>query len=393
MTGRTLAIVGAGIGGLTAALTLARQGHKVSIVERRTGFTEVGAGLQLSPNASRILLDLGLGPALRRVVTEPDRVVIRSLRSGREIGRIALGTFMRERFDAPYWVVHRADLQTLLLDAVRSLPNIRLIMGRTVESIADGPDQVSLAMVSANRAREALTVDAIIGADGVWSKIRQALGDRDEPNFRNAIAWRTTIDREAAPAELTGNETGLWLGTQGHVVHYPIAGGKLINIVAIEKSAAPVEGWSAPGHGEALLSHYRSAAPALRGLLGEAREWLRWSLFDHPAGRLARGRIALLGDAAHPVLPFLAQGAALAIEDAAALGALLGDPQADIAQSFRTYEEKRRGRVRQVQDHARRNDRIYHAGGLIAFGRDQIIRHLGPKGMTDRYAWLYGYRG
>lgn len=393
MSARSFAVVGAGIGGLTAALVLARQGHAVTLVERRTGFAEVGAGLQLSPNASRILLGLGLGPALRRVASEPDRVVIRGIRSGREIGRIALGSFMRERFGAPYWVVHRADLQTVLLDAVRSLPTIRMIMGRTVDSIADEPDRASLVMTSGNGTREGLEADGIIGADGVWSKIRQALGDTAAPTFRNAIAWRTTVDRLAAPAALAGNETGLWLGSRGHVVHYPIAGGAKINIVAIEKSASPVEGWATPGDRNAILAHYGFAAPVLRALLSTATEWLRWSLFDHPAGRLARGRIALLGDAAHPVLPFLAQGAALAIEDAAALGNLLQDPQADIAQSFEAYEAQRRDRARQVQDHARRNGRIYHAGALVAFGRDRVIRHLGPEGMVERYGWLYGYGG
>ncbi|MGO4573915.1 FAD-dependent oxidoreductase [Microvirga sp. 2TAF3] len=392
MAGFSIAVVGAGIGGLTAALALARQGHAITLIERRTGFSEVGAGLQLSPNASRILIDWGLGPALRRVVTEPERVIIRSIRSGRQIGQIALGAFMRERFGAPYWVVHRADLQTILLDAVRSEPTIRMVMGRKVEDIADGPDRASLTTVTASHVRETLTADAIIGADGVWSRVRQALGDTQAPTFRGYIAWRTTIDRSAAPPELAGNETGLWLGSRGHVVHYPIAGGKLINIVAIEKSATPVEGWSAPGNREDLLAQYRTAAPALRKLLAEPQEWLRWSLFDHPVGRLAQGRIALLGDAAHPVLPFLAQGAALAIEDAATLSALLGQAPSDIQPAFAAYEARRHERARQVQEHARRNGRIYHAGGLIAFGRDQVMRHLGPAGMTDRYAWLYGFR-
>ncbi|MBZ6075484.1 FAD-dependent monooxygenase [Microvirga puerhi] len=393
MTGRSIAVVGAGIGGLTAALVLARQGHAITLVERRTGFTEVGAGLQLSPNASRILLELGLGPALRRVASEPDRVVIRRIRSGREIGQIALGGFMRERFDAPYWVVHRADLQTALLDAVRSLPNIRIVMGRTVEAVADEGERAVITVASANGNHDTLAAEAVIAADGVWSKIRKTLGDTAAPIFRNAIAWRTTIDWRAAPAELAGNETGLWLGSHGHIVHYPIAGGTRVNIVAIEKNPTPVEGWAAPGRREDLLAHYRSAAPVLRALLGEAKEWLRWSLFDHPAGRLAQGRIALLGDAAHPVLPFLAQGAALAIEDAATLGALLGEQQIDVGQSFKAYNALRRDRARKVQEHARRNGRIYHAGGLVAFGRDRFIRHLGPTGMTERYAWLYGYRG
>jgi salicylate hydroxylase len=394
----SIAVVGAGIGGLTAALALARQGHAITLVERRTGFSEVGAGLQLSPNASRILLGLGLGAALRRVATEPQRVVVRAIRAGKTIGQVALGPFMRERFGAPYWVVHRADLQTILLDAVRSDPSIRLVMGRNVEAVEDGEIQARLTWTSAGGARDAVAADMIVGADGVWSKVRQALGDRTPPAFRGTIAWRATLERKAAPAELAGNETGLWLGPQGHVVHYPIAGGRLVNVVAIERSPAPVEGWAAPGNRDELLQHYASAAPALRTLLSRPQEWLRWSLFDHPAGRLAKGRIALLGDAAHPVLPFLAQGAALAIEEAATLafllgqGAFLGQDRPDVPQTLAVYETQRLARANRVQKEARKNGRIYHAGGVVAFGRNQVMRHLGPEGMTQRYDWLYGFR-
>ena len=392
MSGLSIAVVGAGIGGLTASLALARRGHAVTLVERRTGFSEVGAGLQLSPNASRTLIRLGLGAALRRVVTEPQRVVVRAIRSGKPIGQVALGAFLRERFEAPYWVVHRADLQTILLDAVRSDPAIRLVMGRSVEAVEDGPDGVRLDWLSAGGARDTHAADLIVGADGIWSKVRQALGDRTGPAFRGYVAWRATLARNAAPAELAGDETGLWLGRHGHVVHYPIAGGRLVNVVAIERTSTPVDGWAAPGRRDALLEAYASAAPALRALLSGPAEWLRWSLFDHPAGRLAGGRIALLGDAAHPVLPFLAQGAALAIEDAATLASLLGSERPDMARALAAYEAQRLARVRRVQTEARRNGRIYHAGGLVAFGRDQVMRRLGPEGMTRRYDWLYGFR-
>jgi len=392
VSGLSIAVVGAGIGGLTAALALARQGHAITLVERRTGFSEVGAGLQLSPNASRVLIQLGLGAALRRVATEPQRVVVRAIRSGRPIGEVALGSFMRERFEAPYWVVHRADLQTILLDAVRSEPSIRLIMGRMVEEVRDGPAEAALTWVSASGARESHRADMAIGADGVWSKVRQALGSNKSPTFRGYVAWRGTFERSAAPDALSGDETGLWLGSQGHVVHYPIAGGKLVNVVAIERTPSPVDGWAAPGNRAVLLARYASAAPALRALLGQPQEWLRWSLFDHPAERLAGRRIALLGDAAHPVLPFLAQGAAMAIEEAATLASLIGQAPSDIPQMLAAYEKQRLKRAARVQVEARRNGRIYHAGSVIAFGRDQVMRHLGPEGMTRRYDWLYGFR-
>jgi len=388
----SIAIAGAGIGGLTAALALARRGHAITIIERRTGFTEVGAGLQLSPNASRILIDLGLGAPLRRVVTEPPRVVVRDLGSGRPIGAVALGAFMRERFGAPYWVVHRAELQTILLDAVRSTPSVRLVMGRTVETVENRADRAELTFVTGNGARESAAFDAVIGADGIWSSVRQSLGDRKKPGYRGSIAWRATIDRSRAPAELAGDETGLWLGRRGHVVHYPVSGGRLINIVAIAKSATPVEGWAAPGQGRDLLAGYANAAPALLKLLAEPEQWLRWSLFDHPVASLAKERVALLGDAAHPILPFLAQGAAMAIEDAAALASLLDADAQTVPSAFSAYDRQRRDRVSKVQQAARQNGRIYHMGGLMGFARNQVMRRLGPEGMTARYAWLYGFR-
>jgi salicylate hydroxylase len=258
--------------------------------------------------------------------------------------------------------------------------------------VENGSSQASLTWVSAGGTRETLTADVIVGADGVWSKVRQQLGDRTPPTYRGYVAWRTTFERRAAPAELAGDETGLWLGSQGHVVHYPIAGGRLVNVVAIERTQTPVEGWAAPGRREDLLARYASAAPALRDLLALPQEWLRWSLFDHSTERLAKSRVTLLGDAAHPILPFLAQGAAMAIEDAATLASLLRDTPADIPDVLSVYEKQRLGRAARVQKEARTNGRIYHAGALIGFGRDRVMRHLGPEGMTKRYDWLYDFR-
>jgi salicylate hydroxylase len=386
---RPVAIVGAGIGGLTAALALSRRGRPTVVLERRTALDESGAGLQLSPNASRVLLDLGLGPALRRVATEPPCVVIRRAASGADIGVVALGASLRERFGAPYWVVARADLHHILLDAVRGRPDVRLLVGHVVASVADG---AAAAMLTIDKAggRETLEADAAVGADGLWSEMRRALGDGRAPSYRGAVAWRATMSRNDVPSELSGDETGLWLGRGSHVVHYPIAGGQVVNVVAIHGRPKPVEGWSAPGDPSELLAAFGPLAPPLRHLLEAPEAWRLWSLHDLPVKVMAKGRTALLGDAAHPVLPTLAQGAALAIEDAACLSRALSDG-ASVAPALARYAASRLRRVQKVQREARRNRSVYHLPWPASLARDLVIRRLGPERMSGRYTWLYGW--
>lgn len=385
-----IAIVGAGIGGLTSALAFSGRGHEITLLERRTGFGETGAGIQLSPNATRILLDLGLGPALQRTACEPSGVRIRSLRSGAEIGRVALGTGMRDRFGAPYLAIARADLHTALLDAVRSRPDIRLLFGRGAQDVTNGADEAVIHAGSAGGQQGTLAADLIIGADGLWSRVRRSLGDTREPKPAGYAAYRATLPASARPSGLDPDETGLWLGPGGHAVLYPVAGGQALNLVVVARRSAGQEGWSREVAPDEVLAALRKADESVRQLAAAAPTWAAWSLFEHPATVLARGRVALVGDAGHPVLPYLAQGGALAIEDAAHLAALVVEA-ADVPAALRRYERARLPRVRRVQRTAAKNGRGYHAGSLVALARNAVMRRLGPDGMRERFAWLYGW--
>ncbi|WP_460451848.1 FAD-dependent monooxygenase [Alsobacter sp. SYSU BS001988] len=389
---RPILIAGAGIGGLTAAITLARAGRQVAILERRTRVEEVGAGIQLSPNASRVLAGLGLGAALSRAAGEPERLVVRSGRSGRLLSEMPLGDAMRRRHGAPYLLVHRADLQMALLDVARSDPNIRLAFGRTVTSVDTEGDEVSVAVEAAG-GPETVRGSLLIGADGLWSRVAPAIGDHTEAEFIGHVAWRATVPAEAAPAALRAQETGLWLGRDAHVVHYPLRGGRVVNIVAVMRDRDAARGWSRPGDPAVFAARFRGWAPQLRDLLAAAPEWQVWSLFDRaPRQTWAAGRVALLGDAAHPVLPFLAQGGALAIEDAAVLARELARAPHDVPAALAAYQADRRPRARQVQAAARQNGRAYHMGFPLTVGRDLVLRGLSGQGMLKRYDWLYGWK-
>lgn len=385
-----IVIAGAGIAGLVGALALARPGRDISLYERRTGFGESGAGIQLSPNATRVLLDLGLGGALARIAFAPEAVVIRAIASGREIGRVGFGAAARSRYGTPFLTVARADLHALLLDAVRAKSQIRLRIGRAIASFREQDGIVRVGTEASGGTRQDVEADCLIGADGIGSAIRIGLGDPRRPVEAGYAAYRTTLPAGSEVARAAGPNVGLWLGSGRHVVHYPIADG--LNVVVVARAPERIEGWSAPVDAGSMAAVLAGACPPLRRLTDAAGSWSAWSLRDLPARILGRGRVALIGDAAHPLLPYLAQGGSLAIEDAAHLGALLGPDPATAPDAIARYGHERIARVRRVQAEARRNGRVYHAAGPVAFARDLVIGRLGPDRMRDRSAWLYAWR-
>jgi salicylate hydroxylase len=378
---------------LSAALMLARSGFRVTILEQAERLEETGAGIQLSPNATRILIALGLGPRLRSDVFVPDSVAIKTA-TGSTLARIPLGGDAERRYGAPYWSIHRADLQAALLEAVDGNPNISLRLGTKVEDFVVHSHGVSAACRSRARTADEQGI-ALIGADGLWSVLRPRLGQRGKPQFARRTAWRALVPASTVDAEFRAPDVQLWLGRDAHLVHYPVKTGALINIVAIVDDAWSEPGWTASGDRDELLAHYspwRWCAPA-RDFLALPDRWLKWALYDvPPLGHWSEGPVTLLGDAAHPMLPFLAQGAAMAIEDAAVLADCMGRHPDDIPSAMRRYERARKGRTAKVQRAARSNGRTYHMGAAEAMLRNTFLRLAGGKSLRRRYNWLYDWR-
>ncbi|MBS7704118.1 FAD-dependent monooxygenase [Chelatococcus asaccharovorans] len=393
MTNADPIVVGGGIGGLTVALALARRGIGVTVMEQRTVLTEPGAGIQLSPNASRILIDLGLASAVGRRAVEPEQLTVHAMGSARLLAAMPLGRAMRGRHGAPYWVILRSDLHTVLLDAARSTPNIRLRIGRQVVAMVEGPLGATVS-VNGDRGQETVNTPLVIGADGLWSKVRSTIAPAT-PEFRGYIAWRATLPMADVPGEFRGKQSRLWLGRDTHVVHYPVAGGRELNVVAIVASKTPADGNAAAGDPAALKRRLRGGDRALRQLIDAVPQWLMWPLYDlPPLPRWSKGGAVLIGDAAHPVLPFLAQGGALAIEDAAILAQLIvPEPGrlAATASALAAFEEMRKARAARVQAEARRNGAIYHMRWPLALARNMAMKRLGSEGFLARYDWLYGW--
>jgi len=390
---RTVIVAGAGIGGLTAALAIARHGLHVTVFDQAQRLEEIGAGIQLSPNASRILIALGLGEQLRRHVVAPEELRIMNARTARVLARAPLGAVAEKRYGAPYWVIHRGDLQAVLIDAVRVHPGIVLNLGARVEDFALNEDGVTVFARSAQHRVEDRGV-ALIAADGLWSSLRRRLGHRREPRFARRTAWRALARADALMPELRAPAVNLWFGTRAHLVHYPVRGGSLINVVAIVRDDWREPGWSAPGERAEILARYRtpmwSAVP--RAILAAPEHWQKWALYDRaPLAQWGKGPATLLGDAAHPMLPYLAQGAAMAIEDAAVLGLRLANTPNDPALAMRRYERLRRGRTTRAQRAARRNGIVYQLGGPGAFLRTLALTAIGGERLLARYDWLYGW--
>lgn len=391
---RHVIVAGGGIAGLTSALLLARAGLRATVFEQTAILEEAGAGLQLSPNASRILIALGLRERIESTAVKPQAIRVMAGSSGREIARIPLGDEAERRYGAPYWSIHRGDLQAALADAANDSLDVTLELGVRVEEFAAHVRGVS---VLGRRGAQVLDERgiALIGADGIWSTVAARLRVQQPPTFRHRTAWRALVPVDAVSAEFRQPFIHLWLGHDAHLVHYPVKSGRLINIVGIVHDEWNEPGWSADGDRTEVLRHFVrwTWSETARALIAIPDRWQKWALFDSKAPfRGGDLPVTLIGDAAHPMLPFLAQGAAMAIEDAAVLADMLGKYLDDPSDALRAYEGARWHRTMRAQQAARRQARIYGLTGPEGFVRNLAMRGMGGEKLRARYDWLYSWR-
>ncbi|MFZ0422392.1 MAG: FAD-dependent monooxygenase [Xanthobacteraceae bacterium] len=394
MPPRTVIVAGAGIGGLTASLALVRNGFRVVTLEQTERLEETGAGIQLSPNATRILIELGLGDRLRPHIVAPTALRVLTAKSGREIVRMPIGETAEKRYGSPYWMIHRGDLQAVLAAAVAQELEISLKLGMRIEDFATHANGVTVSARGTSGLWDERG-DALIAADGLWSVSRERLGFKDTPQFSGRTAWRSLLPAAEVLPEFRQPMIHLWLGRDAHLVHYPVKAGAMINIVVITTDSWNGTGWSEPATRVDLLPHLPATdwAPQARALIRQPERWLKWALYGRPPlTTWSRGAAALIGDAAHPMLPFLAQGAAMAIEDAAVAARCLAHRPNDPTTALKTYVAMRRARTRKVQKLAAKNGERYHLGGAAAMLRNLAMRAMGGERLLQHYDWIYQWR-
>lgn len=383
-----VAIIGAGIGGLTAALALQRHGVGVKIYERAPSLGEVGAGIQISPNATRVLEALGLGEALAAIGFLPGFLRMRDGRTGDLVSEIPVGRAGIERYGFPYLHVHRADLHTILLNAVRDRDPEAVVVAAECVDFDTWSDGVEVRFAD-GRAVEA---DAIIGADGIHTIVGKNLFGADKPRFTGNVAWRGLVPAASLPQGLVPPDLTVWVGPGKHLVQYFVRRGELVNYAAIlEEDCWTTESWTEPGRKSELLARLADWGPEVCTLVEATQSLFRWALFDRdPRAQWSQGRATLLGDAAHPMLPFLAQGAAMAIEDAYVLAdRLVSVPSATDA--LAQYEALRKERTANVQLGARRNAETFHMNIGSSQQGDPRSFSGGQGGGAAALDWIYRY--
>ncbi len=378
-------VAGGGIGGLAAALALARHGRQVRLFEQSAGFEEVGAGLQMSPNGVRALKAIGAWEAVEPSCVIPSEIHVRDGLSGALLQRIRLGKSFEQRFGAPYRVCHRADLLAGLLAAVRRNFGIELNTGRRATAVAEDGATTRLGFADGTSASGA----AVIAADGIRSALRQAVAGIVQPIPRGVILYRALMPLQRVPPEIEADCVTLWLCPGAHVVHYPVSNWRNFNIVAAIDGTLPDDGWKTPAHAGEVTKRLAGVCEELALLLAAPASWMRWPGADLPAlPRWSSGRVTLLGDSAHATLPFLAQGAVMALEDAVILARSLGRGDG-VAEAFRAYDAARRPRTARLQEQSRAMSRIYHASGPLAVARNLTFRLAGQGFALSRLEWLY----
>jgi salicylate hydroxylase len=363
------------------------------VLEQAERLEETGAGIQLSPNASRILIDLGLEDRLRPLATAPSEVRVLRAASGREIVRMPLAG-AEERYGSPYWVIHRGDLQAALAAAAARQLGINVKLGVRADDFIAYPNGITVSARGRSNTTEERGI-AFLAADGLWSHARTRLGYAEPSRFAGRTAWRGLVPARLVAPEFRQPLIHLWLGRDAHFVHYPVKAGSVINLVVITADSWNEPGWSEPASRAELVPRLAAEAwaPPARALIGLPDAWLKWALYDRrPIRRWSQGPTALLGDAAHPMLPFLAQGAAMAIEDAAVAAQCLARAPDDVPQALRTYCAIRRGRTAKVQRTAARNGARYHFAGVAAWLRDTAMEAIGGRRLLEHYDWIYDWR-
>ena len=382
-------IAGGGIAGLATALALAKRSIPSRILEQRSYPSEAGAGIQIGPNGVRVLTALGVAPHLAPRASRPTEIVVRQGGTARVLARMPLGTWIEERHGAPYWVVHRRDLQAALLACVAAEPLIEMVTGFTVATATAHGDAIEVRGATG----ETLRGPVLVGADGIRSVIRATVAPEARLKFSGTAASRTLLPASAAGPLGDPNVIGVWLSPGAHVVHYPVEAGAKIAVVAIVPDDRRIDDWAAPNDWPTLAPHLADFSPDLTDVLAAAPDWRRWALFEtDPLAHLVAGRIALVGDAAHPILPFLAQGGVMALEDAMVLAHALAAKPADIPGALKSYETARRARVGAIVAASRRNGRIFHLSGAAALARNIALGAVPASHLMARYDWVYGWQ-
>jgi salicylate hydroxylase len=379
-------IAGGGIGGLATALVLARDGHPVTVLEQAASFGEIGAGIQLGPNIFRMFAWLGLTDVVSKVSFFPPGLGMNDVRTGEKVVRVPLGDVARATYGFPYGVIYRADLHQVFLDACAAQENVTLRTSAKVESFTQSETSVLVHLAGG----EVLEGAALIGADGIWSKVREVVVGDGKPRVSGHIAYRAVLKREDVPAHLWSDDVLLWGGEKTHLVHYPLRRGELFNLVAVFHSNKYDEGWNTFGDTAELTERFAQACPQVRELLGKIETWKMWVLCDRePVKNWTDRRVTLLGDAAHPMLQYLAQGAGQAIEDAVVLREALRLTHGDVPQAFQKYQQARYLRTGRVQLTARFYGDIYHASGVQRELRNQMFQGEKESAGFAGLQWMY----
>lgn len=378
-------VVGGGIGGLASAIAFARLGYAVEVFEQAAAFKEIGAGIQFGPNGFRMLERLGLRNALDDLAVFPDDLVLMDSVSGEEVTHISVGADFQKRFGYPYSLIHRADLHVVLLEACEA-NNVRLRPGHTVESFDDDGSSVRVHLNTG----ETVEGLCLIGADGLWSKTRAAIVGDGPPRRSGHIAYRAVLPIEDVPEQFRRNAMILWGGPKNHLVQYPLRGGKLFNLVAVFHSDRYAEGWDTEGNPEELYARFEGTCDQVQNLLRRIDTWRMWVLCDRdPVANWSRGRVTLLGDAAHPMLQYLAQGACMALEDAVVMAESVAARKGAFAAAFVDYEQARYKRTGRCQLTARLYGEFYHAKGVARELRNEMLMSRTQQQHFDGLAWIY----